>query len=268
MVGKRIIGWLSELVLALQFLTRLPLPLQPEFTTAAAARSVTWYPLAGLAVGALLTLAAWLASALLPTLPAAVLVLIAWAALTGGLHLDGWMDTADGVLSHRSRERMLEIMRDSRVGAMGVIAGVLLLLFKLSLLASLLEPRFAGDALIWLGVIPLWSRWWMSVAVIGWPRARADGGMAGLLVEVKRWQLLPLTLLALLGSVCWLAAWMPLVPALLVSLAALAVAAVTGAAGAWWLTRKLGGLTGDTYGALNEGVEALLLAVAIAYLGG
>ncbi|WP_148091984.1 adenosylcobinamide-GDP ribazoletransferase, partial [Paenibacillus sp. 598K] len=68
--------------------------------------------------------------------------------------------------------------------------------------------------------------------------------------------------------VCWLAAWTPLVPALLVSLSALAVAAVTGAAGAWWLTRKLGGLTGDTYGALNEGVEALLLAAVIVYLGG
>ncbi|WP_148091983.1 adenosylcobinamide-GDP ribazoletransferase, partial [Paenibacillus sp. 598K] len=114
--------------------------------------------------------------ALLPTLPAAVLVLIAWAALTGGLHLDGWMDTADGVLSHRSRERMLEIMRDSRVGAMGVIAGTLLLMFKLSLLASLLALRPMSEALMWLAIIPLWSRWWMSVAVIGWPRARADGG--------------------------------------------------------------------------------------------
>uniref|UniRef100_UPI0005850CC2 adenosylcobinamide-GDP ribazoletransferase n=1 Tax=Paenibacillus sonchi TaxID=373687 RepID=UPI0005850CC2 len=71
--------------------------------------------------------------------PAAVITLILWVWLTGGLHLDGWMDCADGLLSYRTRERMLEIMKDSRVGAMGVLACMLLLLLKASLLAAFLE---------------------------------------------------------------------------------------------------------------------------------
>ncbi|MCZ4151790.1 adenosylcobinamide-GDP ribazoletransferase, partial [Escherichia coli] len=98
--------------------------------------SVVYYPLVGAAIG----LAVWLGGALfgtvLPALPAAVLTLTLWVWLTGGLHLDGWMDTADGLLSYRSRERMLEIMKDSRVGAMGVIACVLLLMMKAALLAD------------------------------------------------------------------------------------------------------------------------------------
>ena len=80
----------------------------------------------------------------LPTMPAAVLLLAIWVVLTGGLHLDGLMDTADGILSHRPREQMLEIMKDSRVGAMGVIVCVLHLLLKFSLLYTLLDAEQHG----------------------------------------------------------------------------------------------------------------------------
>ncbi|MFS0727946.1 adenosylcobinamide-GDP ribazoletransferase [Paenibacillus sp. 1P07SE] len=264
MVDKRLTGWLSDAVIAMQFLTRLPLPLRPAFTPEAASRSLGWYPLAGLAVGALLALAAWGISSLVPPLPAAVLILAVWTALSGGLHLDGWMDTADGVLSHRSRERMLEIMRDSRVGAMGAIAGVLLLLYKFSLLAALLEVPHEPLPLWTLAAVPVWSRWWMAAAVIHWPKARADGGMAALFMTAGWRQLALASVMALSFSAVLL--WIGgsyLWQALGMSLGGLAITALAGAIAAWWLTRKLGGLTGDTYGAMNEGLEAVLLTVVI-----
>lgn len=263
MVGKRVGGWIGDVGVALQFLTRLPLPLQPDFTPAAAARSVTWFPLAGLVIGCLLTLSVG-ASSLLPPLPAAVLALAVWIALSGGLHLDGWMDTADGVLSHRSRERMLEIMRDSRVGAMGVIAGMLLLLFKFSLLSVLLQPQMDRGAWMWLMTIPVWSRWWMCAAMIRWPKARADSGMAALFNGAAGRELAGATAGAFIVAVMApVVGGMPVGAAVAAALLSLFVCTAAGTVSAWWLTRKLGGLTGDTYGAMNEGLEALLLCVLV-----
>ena len=126
------------LIAALQFLTRLPLPVQLPDSDAVFRRSTVFYPAAGLLIGLLTAGSAWGFSYLFPFYINAALVLILWVFLSGGLHLDGLMDTADGLLSHRSRERMLEIMKDSRVGAMGVVAGVLSALLRVSLLAYLL----------------------------------------------------------------------------------------------------------------------------------
>ena len=126
-------------IAAFQFLTRLPIPVQIDYTDRVFRRSAIFYPLVGFVIGFFLLLAGEGLALCLPAMPAAVLLLGFWVVLTGGLHLDGLMDTADGILSHRPREQMLEIMKDSRVGAMGVIVGVLHLLLKFSLLYTLLE---------------------------------------------------------------------------------------------------------------------------------
>ena len=102
-------------VAAIQFLTRIPVPVEVPFTNAVLKRSTLFFPVAGLLVGLATWGGGWLLQQVLPVMPAAALTLLIMLGMTGGLHLDGLMDTADGILSHRSRERMLEIMKDSRV---------------------------------------------------------------------------------------------------------------------------------------------------------
>jgi adenosylcobinamide-GDP ribazoletransferase len=179
------------------------------------------------------------------------------------------MDTADGLLSYRSRERMLEIMKDSRVGAMGVLACVLLLLLKASLLAAILAGS-SYTALPLLLLAPVWSRWAMVRAMVRWPIARGDEGLAanfaGLKPAHERRALICAALLSLAAAGVPLAlgagtAWpLHLAAAILLPVAALICGNLT----ARRVNSRLGGLTGDVYGALNELLEAmLLLALAI-----
>ncbi|MGN7170564.1 adenosylcobinamide-GDP ribazoletransferase [Paenibacillus cellulositrophicus] len=259
---------------AFQFLTRFPVKMTLDYTPELFRRSTRFYPLVGLAVGLTVWIGGAAASYLLPPLPAAVLMLILWVGLTGGLHLDGWMDTADGLLSYRSRERMLEIMKDSRVGAMGVMACVLLLLLKASLIYSLL---LGGLPPLLLLLPPVWSRWFMVHAMASWPMARGKEGLAGSYFNgMTRKQSMESFLLAA-GLTLIAALLSPLLPYgpagiwnyrgitwLHAGLAWLLLPLAAWAAG-WWagqrMNAKLGGLTGDTYGALNEGIETVLLLV-------
>ncbi|MBW4840531.1 MAG: adenosylcobinamide-GDP ribazoletransferase [Paenibacillaceae bacterium] len=268
-------GTLQPLLAAFQFLSRFPVRAELEFTPDLLRRSTAYYPLVGAAIGASVWAGGWLAAWLLPPLPAAVLALILGVWLTGGLHLDGWMDTADGLLSYRSREKMLEIMKDSRVGAMGVLACVLLLLLKASLLASLLQGDMVTMGLVLL-MAPLWSRWFMSRAMYRWPKARQGEGLAAqfhgfgerdawggtIMAVTLTVMVLLLTLLLSLGGADE--------TALLRSLLYIVVAPlIAWAAGTWAARRisaKLGGLTGDTYGALGEGLETVLLLLAVLIL--
>ena len=262
----------QAVVAALQFLTRFPVAIQVPFEKPVLARSVIYFPLAGGLIGLVLWLVSELLIWILPPWPAAVLLVAAWVSLTGGLHLDGWMDTADGVLSHRSRERMLDIMKDSRVGAMGVIAAVLLLFLKTSVIAELMtlgERSGASYGLLFV-LAASWSRAWMAVAIGGWPTARGEEGLAALFNEVNKKGMLASTALA--ASICFVVlnindikdiagfnlAFEPLESAVIVGGTGL-LTAVCGGTMAGWLTRKLGGLTGDTYGAMNEAIEAALL---------
>jgi adenosylcobinamide-GDP ribazoletransferase len=259
---------LQAAIAAFQFLTRIPIPVQVAFEPRVLTRSVIYFPLAGALIGWCTACSGWLLSLFLPPLPAAVLALVIWIALSGALHLDGWMDTADGVLSHRPRERMLEIMKDSRVGAMGVIAAVLLLLLKASLLAELLLSGPAPAELALLAIIPVWSRTWMSAAIAGWRGARQGEGIGALFAGVTWKQAAAALLLCCVCSVLALIAggW-PAGAVLLFIIAAMLLTVVCGSVLAIWLNRKLGGLTGDTYGAMNEAVEVVLLLAAVAWLG-
>lgn len=266
------------IIAAFQLLTRLPFPVQVPYDRPTLAAGSVCFPLAGAAIGLLTAGAGSLFLLALPPLPAAALTLAVWIGLSGGLHLDGWLDTADGTLSHRSRERMLAIMKDSRVGAMGVLAGVLLLLVKFAALASLFEHQQAGQWALPLAAIPIWSRWWMTAAIAGWPYAReGEEGMGAMFRGVRAVHAagaaavgLVLTLLLLLLGEPLLSAAVPGLPhaAQLLIAAALypAAALLFGLPLAIWLARKLGGQTGDTYGAMNEWTEAGLLLLLAAIL--
>ncbi|MCC7107270.1 MAG: adenosylcobinamide-GDP ribazoletransferase, partial [Chloroflexi bacterium] len=175
-------------------------------------------------------------------------VVVVGVALTGGLHLDGLMDTCDGLFVPTSPERRLEIMRDSHVGSFGVVGGGLVLLGKLAALASLGEvPRSA--AIVLMAVV---GRWSMTLNVVVFPAGRTDG--LGSLVKRKagRGDLLFATIAAALVGYVALG---------LAGLAALSLVGIVVLAAALAVLRRLPGLTGDTYGALEEIAEIAVLAV-------
>ncbi len=220
-----------ELVAAVRFLTVLPLPeYSQRFDDDTVSLRVGggYYPLVGLLLGLLLSLLVVVAGPHLPPLALAALLVVGLVLLTGGLHLDGLMDACDGLFGGTTRESKLEIMRDSRVGSFAVLGAACVLLLEWSFFASLGAAHLIQALLITLPC----ARWAMIVAVRAFPSARA----AGLLLAG-----------GLLGAAAWIVA----------TLLALALGA--------WVTRSLGGLTGDIYGAIAEitGVILLLLLVLL-----
>lgn len=262
-IGRYLGQWALSALAALQLLTRLPLPKRMPDGSGAFSRSTVFFPLAGFAIGAVLAGAGTLAGKAFPFYAAGAVVLALWVLVTGGLHLDGLMDTADGLFSNQPRERMLEIMKDSRAGAMGVIAAVTILLLKGAFLAALLaDPGRAR--LVLLVLVPVWSRAFLPAAIAGWKHARGEAGMgalyrgAGLRHAAAAGTLAVLLSAALLSGAGGLA----LTEALAATAAMACAAFGTGAFLARAVARQLGGLTGDTYGAINEALETVLLAIA------
>lgn len=252
--------------IALSFLTRFPVGrLTSDDYLRDLGRSAGLFPVVGLLVG-LVSLGAYLPGRLLfGPAAAAAFATAAGLWITGALHLDGLMDTADGVLSARSRERMLEIMKDSRVGVMGVAAGALALLMRFALLLDMAPGRAAAALL----VAPAVGRMAMPLAAAGWPVARAQEGIGSAYARHVGRAQVAAALLTGLGCALVLplaVAMLPLSPGpawtglLLRGLAAWAAALGTCWGLSQWLVKHLGGLTGDTYGAMSEVAELAALA--------
>jgi adenosylcobinamide-GDP ribazoletransferase len=234
----------QEIILAFSFLTVIPMPTL-AYQPGLLGRAGRWFPLVGLTIGGLLFLAHQGLSLLFTPLLTAALVTTLWAALTGGLHLDGLADCCDGLLAATSRERRLEIMRDPRTGAFAVVGVVLFLLLKVTALAAL--PA-AAPALL---VAPTWARWlllWVARQPLARPGGLGADFAAGLTGRALVWGLLlPLGLLLLLLTIQ----------------AFVAVVVAIGVTG--WLMRaarlRLGGVTGDVYGLVVELSELAMLLV-------
>ena len=241
---------------ALGFLTILPVAPRDAGGLASAR---AWFPIVGLLLGVVLAgvdLALHAGYPLLtqeyrqfPPLLSAAILTVAMIALTRGLHLDGFMDCCDAFLGGFTRERRLEIMRDSHVGAFAVAGVVGLLLIKFGALTAL-----APSGRIWLLlVMPCLSRWAMLLMLELFPYARREGIGTPFLPEGGRWQLWTGLLVAAAVTVAFTG---PVGLALL--LAAGLVALLLGA----WSSKLIGGVTGDVYGAANEIAEAALLVLA------
>src|SRR6266498_1937436 len=128
---------MRSLRIAFGLMTTLPVKLPDNWSAGDSGRASVWYPFVGLVIGALTWLAWRGAMFAFPPLVAGVITLVIWVALTGGLHLDGLADCCDGLFASASAERRLEIMKDPRVGAFGVIGLILVLFLKAAALASL-----------------------------------------------------------------------------------------------------------------------------------
>lgn len=240
-------------LIALTFLTRIPMPApKVEITSEEFSRSYLYYPLVGLVLGLLLWLLATASIPYFPPLVLGALLLVAQLMLTGGIHLDGFMDSMDGLLSARSPERMLEIMKDSRIGAHACMALVGLLLLKFSLLASLTPTQFSI-----LVVMPMLSRWVFQIGVIGFPYARSQGLGKGI---HETTHLLPFLFSGclVLGASYYLVGFAGLI--------AFGICVITVTLLAYRISSLLGGLTGDLYGAFIEISEVVCLIVALPFL--
>lgn len=236
---------MKGLVIALQFLTRLPMP-QVAVDDDAFARSMRWFPAAGLVIGALVAGAGWL-GARADGWVAALAALAAWVGLTGALHLDGLSDLADGVgAMHKGRERLLAVMADPHVGSFGVVAIVLQLLAKLVLVHALLAQGATAFAALIL--IPFAARIGPLAWTIWLPPLHAG-------LSARFAQAVGIGHIALWTLV--LAAAALAVPAILTAIPLIALWGL-------WLQRKLGGVSGDCQGAGTELVETGLLVAALA----
>ena len=232
-------------LIALQFLTRVPVRLAGMPAPEQVGRSLLWYPLLGLLIGALL-LGLHLLLGASPALLQAALLLTVWVAITGGLHLDGLADSADAWAGgFGDRERSLAIMQDPRSGPIAVV--VLVLLLKFAALVTLLET----DAGLSLVLAPWLARGSLPLLFLSTPYVRA-GGLGQALAEHLPRRQLP-WVLAAHGMAILLLGW--------AGLQALLVAGLLFVWGRWVMLQRLGGTTGDTAGALLELTECAVLVV-------
>jgi adenosylcobinamide-GDP ribazoletransferase len=244
-----------ELVAAVRFLSVLPVPgktqlfekdeAQPRLVVGGA-----YFPLVGLLLACLLWLLVLLLTPLVSQLVLAALLLVALVLLTGGLHLDGLMDFCDGFFGGSTRERKLEIMHDSRVGSFGLLGAICILLLKFALFASI---RIHALPLALLVALPS-ARWAMVLALRVFPSARPTGlgtafHRAVTTESVMLAGIIALAIVLVAGQLIGFIVWVT------VTVMALALG--------YWITRSIGGLTGDSYGAIAEVVEVLALLVVV-----
>lgn len=240
---------MKSLILMIQFLTRIPLPIEIEAETKDFEKGVIYFPVVGMLIGILLFGLTKVFLGYIDTLTLAVGLVFFEVLLTGGLHLDGLADSFDGLFSYRDRERMLEIMKDSRIGSNGVLILIFTLLFKTVLMNQILLNNLLGAILI----MPVISRG-MTVFASRISNYARENGMGNFFIgKVNNIQLafgMGLTLL-------WMLLFSPN------SLWMLIIALVT----TWLWCRvcknKVGGMTGDTLGANTELQEVLTLLLFV-----
>ncbi len=240
---------MRSLRMAISFLTVLPVAPGGSVVSMASARA--YFPLVGLGLGGILAGLDLAAREVLPPMVVGTLLVIALVVLTRAIHIEGFLDACDGLFGGFTRERRLEILRDSHVGAFAVVGGASLLMLKWSLLVGL--P--GGDERTYLLILfPCLSRFGMLATMAAFPYAREQG--MGTVFQAGRgwWQIgLGLTT-AMVASVLLIGG----AGAILLG-AALLVSLMFGR----WVTGLLGGMTGDTYGAVDEVAEVTVLILGI-----
>lgn len=247
---------MKGLILLFTFMTRLPIPGNVKFDSKALGKSMKWFPVVGMVLGGIL----WGAYSLLaPIIPSPLIMAIILVTLdvimTGGLHLDGLADTFDGIFSYRSKQKMLEIMKDSRLGTNGALVLILYFIFKIALLMEASNLLGINQGVI-MAMVPVISRLNSVVNCAFAPYARATGmgktfvdntGFGDLIISI-------VITVAYLVGICKYFNIVAMGPILI-----LPVVIVLGIYFARLMTRKIGGITGDTLGAVVELTSVITL---------
>ena len=251
---NRVVQELRLFFVALQFLTRVPVPRwvgwEPDWLN----RSARWFPLVGLLVGAVTGAVLWAASAVFPPAVAVGLSIGAGVLLTGGFHEDGLADTADALGGAVSRERALEIMKDSRIGTYGALALIVVLGLKAAVLAAML-PALALPALL-LAHTASRAAAVVLIRVLPYAGDIAHAKAKPLAQRVSGTGVV-VALATVVGVGALLAACVP--PHGLRVVTGLVMLAIGTVWSIRWLRRRLGGYTGDTLGATQQVTELLVL---------
>ncbi len=247
---------------ALKFLTIIPLLPRRRASPEEVGHSLGYFPVVGIIIGLILAGLNWLLTLFLPSAVVNGLLLVALVVITGGLHLDGLADTCDGLAGHKTVEERWQVMRDSRVGAFGVIGVFLLLLVKYVSLNSVPQNLMMAT----LVLMPVVSRWAMVYAVFAYPYARPTG-LGKAFKQGASWQSFTIATVITLVIAIGLARAASIAYFYLAGLVVMLGIWVIVVAIATYLRQKFSGLTGDTYGAINEVAEVsvLILASLLAY---
>jgi len=238
---------IKRFILIIQFLTRIPVPVNLNVTAEDFGKGLVFAPVVGLIIGAILAGVYYVLSLIFPAYVTAVFIIIVYIILTGGLHLDGLGDTFDGLFSNRSKERILEIMRDSRVGTNAVLAIACILLLNTALVSAFNDEHIIKVLLL----MPVAGRIGSLIGSGTSTYARSGEGLGKsfidycgvkeIIIGIALYMLIFYTIggeLALLVSV------FPVITALLLTRI---------------LTSKIGGATGDILGAVCELNQTLFL---------
>ena len=248
---------MRDFITCLEFLTRIRFSKRDTWTKEDFSRSVPYFPLVGLIIGGFLALVnTVLIQTSISDFLRASLLILAEIIITGGLMYDGFMDTADGVFSARDRERMLEIMKDSCVGSNAVLAVIVLIMLKISVYLEM-PPAELSFIIIAMSVA---TRTFMVLFIVNFPYARKEG-----IGNLFRMYAKP--------YYTYIAFFLGMI--LIYAAGGFAVLTVAGLClfillmVANYFVKLLGGLTGDTYGALTEiGNVIFLLLIIFMRLGG
>lgn len=259
---------MKGLILLFKFMTRLPIPLNPEFDSKELGKSMKFFPVVGIVIGAILYLTYFIgAKFIMSSYLLAAIVVTVEVILTGALHLDGLADTFDGIFSYRSKQKMLEIMKDSRLGTNGGIALVLYFALKIFLIAGINDMNLGvigniigvknsvGAVLL---VSPVLARINPVFNCTVSPYARSSGSAKEFVDNTDKTGLLTACAIGLIFSTVMGAGILKVLNPLHI----LNITAIVMALGLYFaklMERKIGGITGDTLGAILELSEVMIL---------
>ncbi|AOT72375.1 adenosylcobinamide-GDP ribazoletransferase [Geosporobacter ferrireducens] len=235
---------MKRLILMIQFLTRIPIQVQLEVEERDFLDGVIYFPLVGLIIGMFVLsfyhLGLWLGGSFL----AAVMAVAIEVFITGGLHLDGLGDTFDGIYSNRPKDRILEIMKDSRLGTNAALAILITLLLKIAFIANIDPPRAAAILLL----MPVFSRF-ILVFSSRYAKYARPNGMGNLYIGKVTNRQLQIAGVITLGC-CLINLW---------SIPFMVIGCLFSLLYIHHITGKIDGMTGDTLGALCELMELVYL---------
>lgn len=237
---------MNSFLIALQFLTRLPVTITEDISEDEQRQSILYYAAVGAVIGLILLFVAWISNGLEEDI-AAALVLVVWIGITGALHLDGLSDSADAWIGgYGNKEKTLAIMKDPYCGPAGVVVLVALLILKFTLIAELIDE----DMIVALFIAPIVGRFSASWLFQTTPYVR-EQGLGSAISEVEPGNHYLYTVLL----ICLLLIW---------TLGAKAIVSVVLLAGVFYgmrqvMLKRLEGITGDTAGALIEIMEVCAL---------
>lgn len=244
---------MKSFITVLQFFTRIPIKKDMAATSEDFAKGIVYFPIIGLIIGAFNLLVYLGAAKLISGLFPVVCAILANTVITGALHIDGLADTCDGLFSSRNKERMLEIMKDSRIGTNGAVAVLLDFLLKISVLYALDTKKI----LLALLLSPIAAKTIVVLLIFLSDYARKEGGMGGLFLVKQPFIRAVTGILIGTGVVFFFAKG--------AGLLLLAICLAASIAYRHFVYSKIQGMTGDTLGAANEVVEVVFLIAFAAF---